>query len=48
MPTRVGADAGFVIMEQVEYPCMSGTSTICVPPVRGQHGAGSRLMDHRP
>jgi len=25
-----GADAGFVIMEQVEYPPMSGTNTICV------------------
>src|SRR5437588_390192 len=24
------ADAGFVIMEQVEYPAMSGTNTICV------------------
>src|SRR5690242_8349453 len=24
------ADAGFVIMEQVEYPPMSGTNTICV------------------
>src|SRR5690242_6138790 len=23
------ADAGFVIMEQVEYPAMSGTNTIC-------------------
>jgi hypothetical protein len=38
--THPDADAGFVIMEQVEYPCMLGTSTICVPPVRGQHGAG--------
>src|SRR5215831_12303618 len=24
------ADAGFIIMEQVEYPPMSGTNTICV------------------
>src|SRR6516162_3019083 len=24
------ADAGFVIMEQMEYPAMSGTNTICV------------------
>ena len=24
------ADAGYVIMEQVEYPGMSGTNTICV------------------
>ena len=29
-PTVPGADAGFVIMEQVEYPPMSGTNTICV------------------
>jgi proline racemase len=29
-PTHPQADAGFVIMEQVEYPPMSGTNTICV------------------
>jgi proline racemase len=29
-PTRREADAGFVIMEQTEYPGMSGTNTICV------------------
>ncbi|HEX9043745.1 MAG TPA: proline racemase family protein [Candidatus Limnocylindrales bacterium] len=29
-PTLPGADAGFVIMEQVEYPGMSGSNTICV------------------
>lgn len=29
-PTHPNADAGFVIMEQVEYPPMSGTNTICV------------------
>src|SRR5688572_18319464 len=29
-PTHPDADAGFVIMEQVEYPAMSGTNTICV------------------
>jgi proline racemase len=29
-PTRPEADAGFVIMEPVEYPPMSGTNTICV------------------
>jgi proline racemase len=29
-PTRPEAHAGFVIMEQVEYPGMSGTNTICV------------------
>jgi proline racemase len=28
--TNPQADAGFVIMEQVEYPPMSGTNTICV------------------
>ena len=28
-PTHPAADAGFVIMEQVEYPGMSGTNTIC-------------------
>lgn len=44
-PTLPDADAGFVIMEQVEYPPMSGTNTICVVtalletgmiPVRGE------------
>ena len=29
-PTVSEADAGYVIMEQVEYPPMSGTNTICV------------------
>ncbi|HXE31924.1 MAG TPA: proline racemase family protein [Terriglobales bacterium] len=29
-PTTPGAHAGFVIMEQVEYPPMSGSNTICV------------------
>jgi proline racemase len=28
-PTDPSADAGFVIMEQVEYPPMSGSNTIC-------------------
>jgi len=32
-PTRADADVGFVIMEQVEYPGMSGTNTICVTTV---------------
>jgi proline racemase len=32
-PTRAEADAGYVIMEQVEYPGMSGTNTICVATV---------------
>src|ERR1041385_3709846 len=29
-PTRPDADAGFIIMEQMEYPAMSGSNTICV------------------
>lgn len=29
-PTHPQADAGFIIMEQTEYPPMSGTNTICV------------------
>ena len=29
-PTRPEAQAGYVIMEQMEYPGMSGTNTICV------------------
>jgi proline racemase len=29
-PCHPEADAGFVIMEQVEYPAMSGSNTICV------------------
>ena len=32
-PTRPDADAGFVIMEQTEYPPMSGSNTICVTTV---------------
>src|SRR2546430_1038528 len=32
-PTRPDADAGFVIMEHVEYPGMSGTNTICTATV---------------
>ena len=32
-PTDPKADAGFVIMEQVEYPAMSGSNTICVATV---------------
>ena len=32
-PTRAEADAGFVIMEHVEYPAMSGTNTMCVATV---------------
>src|SRR5262245_57871187 len=29
-PTSPEADAGYVIMEQAEYPAMSGSNTICV------------------
>ena len=32
-PTRPDADAGFVIMEQMEYAAMSGSNTICVATV---------------
>jgi len=32
-PTIPGAHAGYVIMEQTEYPPMSGTNTICVATV---------------
>ena len=32
-PTRPEADAGFIIMEQTEYPAMSGSNTICVTTV---------------
>jgi proline racemase len=32
-PSHPDADAGFVIMEQTEYPGMSGTNTICVTTV---------------
>src|SRR5919205_1251236 len=32
-PTHPEADAGFVIMEQAEYPGMSGSNTICVTTV---------------
>ena len=32
-PTRSEADAGYVVMEQVEYPGMSGSNTICVATV---------------
>src|SRR5688500_13814878 len=32
-PATPEADAGFVIMEQMEYPAMSGSNTICVTTV---------------
>jgi proline racemase len=38
-PTHPEADAGFVIMEQVEYPPMSGSNTICVVTVLLETGA---------
>jgi proline racemase len=31
--SRPGADYGYVIMEHVEYPAMSGSNTICVATV---------------
>src|SRR5512142_1179478 len=37
-PTIPEADAGFVIMEQTEYPPMSGTNTICVATVLVETG----------
>ena len=37
-PTHPEADAGFVIMEQTEYPPMSGTNTICVVTVLVETG----------
>src|SRR6202140_5579373 len=36
--THPEADAGFVIREQVEYPPMSGTNTICGVTVLIEHG----------
>ncbi len=32
-PTHPDADAGFIIMEQIEYPPMSGSNTICTTTV---------------
>ena len=46
-PADPRADAGFVIMEQVEYPPMSGTNTICVVTVLLETGMipiRSRIM----
>ncbi len=37
-PTHPEADAGFVIMEQTEYPAMSGSNTICVSTVLLESG----------
>ncbi len=42
------ADAGYVIMEQVEYPGMSGTNTMCVVTVLLETGhAADDRADHR-
>ncbi len=37
-PTHPDADAGFIIMEQTEYPPMSGSNTICVATVLLEKG----------
>jgi proline racemase len=37
-PTDPAADAGFVIMEQAEYPAMSGSNTICTATVLIESG----------
>ena len=56
-PTHPEADAGFVIMEQTEYPPMSGTNTICVVtvlietgmiPIRGRHHEAETRYARRP
>jgi|SRR5947209_4494537 len=44
-PTDSAADAGFVIMEQTEYPPMSGSNTICVVTVLLETGI---LPAHEP
>jgi proline racemase len=44
-PTRPEADAGFVIMEQTDYPPMSGSNTICVATVLLETGM---LSMHEP
>ncbi len=45
--THPEADVGFVIMEQVEYPPMSGTNTICVVTtlIETGHGESERAGD---
>src|SRR5947199_101774 len=45
-PTRPEADAGFVVMEQTEYPPMSGSNLICVATVLLE--TGYRGRDDRP
>ena len=46
-PTDPQADAGYVIMEQTEYPPMSGSNTICVVTVLIETGIGEgyRVVD---
>ena len=44
-PTLPEADAGFVIMEQTDYPPMSGSNTICVATVLLETGM---LLMHEP
>src|SRR5437867_4926918 len=44
-PTLPEADAGFVIMEQTDYPPMSGSNTICVATVLLETGM---LAMHEP
>ena len=43
-PTRPEADAGFVIMEQTDYPPMSGSNTICVTTVLLETGGQPRRL----
>ncbi len=47
-PTIPGADAGYVIMEQVEYPAMSGSNTICVVTVLIETGWSRSSSRSRP
>ena len=42
-PANPEADASFGIMEQVEYPPMSGTNTICVVTVLIETGMERQL-----
>ncbi len=44
-PTHPQADAGFVIMEQTEYPGMSGTNTIAVTTVLLETGMDASVLD---
>jgi len=44
-PTHAEADAGFVITEQVEYPSMSGTNTICVATALIEAGLEKHVVD---